>query len=253
MKILTLNTWNIQGPWRERWEVIFNEVRPLVPDILGCQELFDGAWAEEARKYLGYRYLAFPRQYAGLVMMSNHEVLEWDCYQMKTQSRTEDYKRYVLYAKLRIRKDELNVFNTHLSWKPEEDGVRFSQIQELLDYMDQKSKGHATVVMGDFNAAPETREVKQMTEKGYADLYAKRHPGEAGFTWDNRNLYASSSSVKLPDRRIDFIFTKNEKDVLGDLKSVEIILKEPNARGVFGSDHSGVFSVFEMKGKGSGE
>ena len=41
MKILTLNTWQERGPWRERWEVTFKGFEIFRPDLAAFQEVFE--------------------------------------------------------------------------------------------------------------------------------------------------------------------------------------------------------------------
>ena len=111
--------------------------------------------------------------------------------------------------------------------------------------MDEKAASSEAVALGDFNAAPETPEVKKMAVRGkFMDAFAAMHPKDPGLTWDNRNPYAAGGTV-MPDRRIDYIFSRNNAAVLGKLKSCGIIFKEPDERGVYASDHFGLLAAFE--------
>ena len=114
IKILTLNTWQEKGPWRERWENIFEGLNRLQPDILGFQEIFNPAWAKEIQARTGLPFLVFSPEPSGLVLLSRFPVVQWDCLTMKTQSPGEDYLRYALFAELRIEKEHLAVFNKAL-------------------------------------------------------------------------------------------------------------------------------------------
>jgi mRNA deadenylase 3'-5' endonuclease subunit Ccr4 len=70
MRLLTLNTWQERGPWRERWELIFKGLRGYDAEIVGFQEVFNMEWAEEVRKRSGYPYLAVSGEHSGLIFIS---------------------------------------------------------------------------------------------------------------------------------------------------------------------------------------
>ena len=117
MKILTLNTWQKEGPWQKRWDVIISGLKTLRPDVVGFQELFDYDWARDVHKRSGYREVVFDPAIEGLVFLSQFPVLESKGIQLPTQSLLEDFKRCALYMKIKAGDEEIACFNTHLSWK----------------------------------------------------------------------------------------------------------------------------------------
>ena len=48
MKVLTLNTWGDRGPWERRWEIIFEGIEKMKPDVVGLH-----ASADEGVQRLG--------------------------------------------------------------------------------------------------------------------------------------------------------------------------------------------------------
>ncbi|MFA6600668.1 MAG: endonuclease/exonuclease/phosphatase family protein [Candidatus Omnitrophota bacterium] len=245
MKILTLNTWQKRGPWQERWQVLLEGLAHLRPDIVGFQELFDSGWAETVRRAAGYPHLVFSNEKAGLVFLSRYPVLRSSCLVMKTQAPSEEYLRYSLFAEVDAGGKPLALFNTHLSWRPEEGPIREAQAAELLADADLKADGRETLAMGDFNAAPGTPEINRMTHGGgFADIYGCAHPGDPGITWDNAHPYVQMASTVLPDRRIDFLFARNRRALLGNLVSARRVYLEPDSRGIFATDHYGVLAEF---------
>jgi beta-glucosidase len=245
MKILTLNTWQECGPWLKRWEVIFEGLERHNPDLVGFQEVFNPDWAKTVVKRAGFPYMVFPRDPSGLMVLSRFPILEWDSYTMTAKSQTENYLRYALFVSLQIAKNRLAVFNTHLSWKLDDGRIRESQVAELLAFIQRKTAGLETIVVGDFNAPPGTPEIKKMTaEAGFVDTFDWLYPGHAGITWDNVNPFAGGSRHPLPDRRIDYIFIRDASHVLKDLESVQVIFDNPNSEGVFASDHFGLLATF---------
>lgn len=242
MKILTLNTWQERGKWRDRWNVIFSGIQKYKPEIIGFQEVFNGDWALAVQKTLGYKEIVFPKEPGGVMFLSQYPVSDWECLTMKTQAPSEDYLRYAVSMEVTAGRVGISFFNTHLSWKTPEGPTREKQVGELAAFIQKKAGGNAIFVMGDFNAPPETPEIRKMAAEGFTDLFAAKNPGVVGLTWDNKNPYAAGSSSKMPDRRIDYIFSKNAD--LSRLKSVERIFMEPQD-GYYASDHYGVLAEFE--------
>ena len=248
MKILTFNTWQEKGPWQKRWEIIFQGLEKYRPEVAAFQEVFNADWAREAQKRAGYGFLVFPPEPSGLMFLSRFPVTQWGSLVMKTQSTTEEYLRYGLFAELEAGENRFAVFNTHLSWRTPESEIRLKQVHELSAFIQEKTGDSECAVMGDFNAAPGTPEIREMAMRGFTDTFASLCPGDPGLTWDNSNPYAAGSNPKMPDRRIDYLFIKNPSKILSGLKSVERVLTLP-LNGVFASDHFGLLADFKGESK----
>ncbi|MCM8775667.1 MAG: endonuclease/exonuclease/phosphatase family protein [Candidatus Omnitrophica bacterium] len=249
MKILSLNTWQECGPWRERWELIFQGLEECGPDIVAFQEIFNPDWVREIQKRSGIPYLVFPPEHSGLMVLSRFPVNRWMCLTMKTQSPTENYFRYALFADLDILGTRLAIFNTHLSWKLNESLIRVDQVEELLGFIDAHASGVETAVMGDFNATADTPEIRKMTREGnFIDTYAFSNPQDPGITWNNRNPYTAGPNPPMPDRRIDYIFIRNRFRLLAGLESVRLVLNRPGKSGIWPSDHAALLATFHTQG-----
>ncbi len=246
MKILSLNTWQERGPWQERWKITFRWLEAHSPDFCAFQEVFKESWAREIQRKTGNKSLVFFPEPSGLAMVSRYPVKRSEILKYQTQSPIEDYKRFAVFAEFETPAGAVYGFNTHLSWKPADSATRAGQIRELIDWSREKANGNPVFVTGDFNASPETAEVRQMTEAGFMDTFTAMNPGKPGLTWDNQNPYAAGASVFLPDRRIDYVFTRDFMKI-ADLGSSEVVLKEPNENRVFASDHYGVLSEFKLR------
>ncbi|MBI3314263.1 MAG: endonuclease/exonuclease/phosphatase family protein [Candidatus Omnitrophica bacterium] len=246
-KILSLNTWGEGGPWKIRWKVILDNLKELSPGIVGFQEVFNPDWAQEVKKKAKYPYLVFHPERSGLMILSKFPVLQSACLTMKTQSPTEDYKRYVLFAEIDLgNKKTFAFFDTHLSWQLDEGPTRENQVGELLQFIEEKAGNKDRAVMGDFNAAPHTPEIRKMAEQGkFTDTFAALNPRDPGLTWSNDNPYARQCAHPLPDRRIDYIFVRREEGVLPEPQVSKIVMNWPNDSGVWPSDHFGVVTTFE--------
>lgn len=245
MKILTLNTWQERGPWRERWELIFRGLRGYDADIVGFQEVFNMEWAEEVRKRSGYPYLAVSGEHSGLIFLLKFIPIKQECLIMKTRSPTEDYLRYAFYVRVEARGEEIALFNTHLSWRVDENEVRMKQTLELEAFVNQKAANLPAAVMGDFNGGADTPAVVYLQEKcKWTDTFRARNPGDPGLTWDYRNSYAEEERDKMAERRIDYIFIRERTGPFEKILSSHLVFNEPSAGGIWPSDHFGVLTEF---------
>ncbi len=249
MKILTFNTWQESGPWRERWEIIFAGLEAMKPDIIGFQEVFNSAWADEIQKRTGYPSMVFPEEPGGLLILSRFPVLRSECLTLKTRSPLEIYFRYVLFAELKTEKGPLAVFNTHWSWQLTDSPVRQKQAEEFLEFARAKAGDGESVAMGDFNCTVWTPEIRKLKEAGWVDIFGEIHPQVPGFTWDNANQYAFGAKHAMPDRRIDYIHTRNSSQILGRPEAAKVVYSRPDAAGRFASDHYGVLVTFTEEKK----
>ena len=244
MRVLTLNTWQERGPWRERWEIIFAWINKNAPALVFFQEVFNPAWIPEICKRTALPTSIYLEPSSGLAIFSKWPLLESGSLRYEGQSSREDYGRFALHAKLELPAGELNAFNTHLSWKLEDGTVREAQTRELCGWMAKKAEGAAQVAAGDFNSTSWTREIEMMTkESGLTDVFACENPGLPGLTWTYDNPYTRDGKHPLPDRRIDYLFVKNTDTVLGALQHVEVVMAEPE-NGCYASDHFGVAAQF---------
>lgn len=241
MKILTLNTWKQKGPWKDRWEFIFGFIRDSQPDVIAFQEIFSRKWAEKVKETLGYPTLVYTKESeaSGLALLSKFPLLASSNFILAAQSSNFEPCRCLLFGSFpRPGGGEISVFNTHLTWRVDEAETRSRQIDEILKFAEGQK--HPSVLCGDFNAGADAQEVRKVAQAGFLDTFEVLNPGSKALTWDNRNPYAAGASVYLPDRRIDFIFTRG----LGKPKSSKIVLEKPNENGIYASDHYGVLAEY---------
>lgn len=262
MKVLTLNTWQERGPWQQRWELIFQGLKKYDPEVVAFQEVFNMGWAREIRERSGYPYLAVSGEHSGLIFLLKFKPIEQACLVMKTKSPTEDYQRYAFYVNVDIGGEEVALFNTHLSWRADENDVRMKQTLELEAFVTQKVrppqesampidlKGNdrPSAIMGDFNGAPNTPPVVYLREiRKWIDTFGTKNPGDLGLTWDYRNPYAEAEREKMAERRIDFIFIRERIGPFEKILSSRLVFHE-SENGIYPSDHFGVMTEFSDKG-----
>lgn len=244
MKILTLNTWGLQGPWQQRWPIIFNEIKTRRPEIVAFQEIPDQTWIREVTEKTHFSYVLMPETRCGLALLTHFPVKRWQNFIFQTRSPREEWERSVLCVELETQNGKLGVMNTHLSWRLEDSLVREGQVKEMLDIAESQFHQMPVIAMGDFNAPPHSDEIRKMIEAGkFSDTYADLHPGKNGFTWDNQNPFTAAHG--LPDRRLDYMFIRDKERRLGKLEKVEMVLTQPDEKKVYASDHFGLFAALK--------
>jgi endonuclease/exonuclease/phosphatase family metal-dependent hydrolase len=236
MKILTLNTWGTRGPV-ERQAVLLEAIRSLKADILCLQEISDPKILDS---------LPYPHRVhvpdSWLALLSRFPVTSQRFITYQTISRLEPYRRQALLTELKVGLDILTIVNTHLAWQAADESTRLMQVEELLETI--APLGDRILLSGDFNASPETEVIRRIRESGFVDLFAQFHPRDPGITWDNRNPFIQSHSVKFPDRRIDYLVLHEKAGEWAQATHCEVVCQAPTPEGIYPSDHYGVLGPF---------
>ena len=108
----------------------------------------------------------------------------------------------------------LQVFVAMLDYPLDASARRQAQVRQLCEFVsDTASHRHVTVVCGDFNAGPDSDEIRMLTGKSagpvprlvFYDVWEIAGDGSPGITWSNQNPLAAIG--RYPDRRFDYIFS----------------------------------------------
>jgi endonuclease/exonuclease/phosphatase family metal-dependent hydrolase len=275
LRVGTLNIWNRSGPWPERLSLICEELARRDIGILGLQEVLrlagpDGAGssqADEIAEGCGVEYQSAFAQGSelggglefGNAILSRYPIIESQS--LLLPATTGVTGRCVLYALVDTPWGALPVFNTHLSWELHKSKERIEQVQTLVSYVFEHAplskKTLPPVVMGDFNAEPESDEIRYMkglaTIDGrsvyFADAWSYGAPRDSGdvapgYTFDRKNAYAAAAHE--PPRRIDYLFVRGpDRKFRGEPLSTELAFCDARD-GVWPSDHFGVVTDLVM-------
>jgi endonuclease/exonuclease/phosphatase family metal-dependent hydrolase len=108
----------------------------------------------------------------------------------------------------------IQLFAVMLDYPLDASGLRQHQVRQLVRFIaDTASRQDPVVVCGDFNAGPDSDEIRMLTGRsapaapgmGFYDAWELAGDGSPGFTWSNRNPLAAIGLY--PDRRFDYIFS----------------------------------------------
>jgi endonuclease/exonuclease/phosphatase family metal-dependent hydrolase len=108
----------------------------------------------------------------------------------------------------------IQLFAVMLDYPLDASGLRQHQVRQLVRFIaETASRRDLIVVCGDFNAGPDSDEIRMLTGRSapvapgmvFYDAWEMAGDGSPGFTWSNRNPLAAIGLY--PDRRFDYIFS----------------------------------------------
>jgi endonuclease/exonuclease/phosphatase family metal-dependent hydrolase len=224
-------------------------------------ELVDGLNLPDGVSY--QRCFFEARPYGGGLMLGNgllsrHPILDARGFALPGEESGET--RCLVYALLQTPDGKLPVFVTHLNWKFHHGSVRVRQmhfiverIDELAPEGDQAEDRLPTVLLGDFNAEPDSDEIRFLrglhTLEGrsvhFADSWIWAGDGSPGYTFDRKNGFALRSNE--PPRRIDYVFVRGPDPALRcEPLRAQLAFTEPatspSGETVWPSDHYGLLA-----------
>jgi len=262
VSVLTLNLWHDAGPWPQRRARIAEWIERLDPDLIGFQEALVGDGFDQLSEILGEGsayYCDFERASDfwgdrdaafGNAVASRWPILDRN--PVKLPDRGDGETRVALGVRVEAPAGVLDFWCTHLNWRLHHGDVRESQVAALASEVigTRVRDGFPPIVVGDFNADPNSDEIRFMTGRHsigerrvlFYDAWEVSGDGGPGITWSNRNDYARSSLE--PDRRIDYIFAGYPAaNGSGRLEKCRVVCDDA-VSGVWPTDHFGVYAEF---------
>lgn len=231
-------------------------LRALEPEVIGLQEVLVAEGFDQAAlvsEGLGYETTwgkasenhGFPM---GNAILSRWPILASECLPLPNGGSGES--RSVVFARIASPFGALPFFCTHLNWKLDHGHVRVAQVKALAEIVTARAtpEGFPPIVVGDFNAEPDSDEIRFMrglTGLGGPCVYFADAFGVAGAgahsTYSKRNTFAEP--LREPERRIDYVFVRGPDDAgRGEPRDARVCFDEP-FEGVLPSDHFGVVAT----------
>ena len=219
MKILSLNLWNINAPLRERMHNLKMFIKHHQPDIVAFQEvsrLPDGQLqVEEILRNNGYKSVCYRLsgfwgvRDEGLILASRdraEKILD-----KSLPLAPNDMPRGLIGIRiLEGNNAGIVVFNTHLAYMLDNYEGRYRQVKFIIDELNILSTTDKVVICGDFNEDANAGNIyPMMIKNGFRDTY---DDVSHRFTFATSNQYVVPEL--WPDRRIDYIFEKNLRNLV---------------------------------------
>jgi endonuclease/exonuclease/phosphatase family metal-dependent hydrolase len=254
IKVLTLNTWNREGPYKDRESLIKSWIRKLNPDLIGFQEIGSEQTAQLLDEFDYYHKWAGHGD-SGISVAARWKIS--NCQQSDLPStEKESFGGILLGCHVNAPFGVVPFANTttyfpmlNQGWKRE---IQMPALYDTVRLLRIRN-GFPIVLVGDFNAEPDSAEIRYLkglqSIKGssayFCDAWERAGDGTAGATWTIRNAY--SKPWGLPDRRIDYIFIGSPGiNGPGSVLSCRVAC-DKTVNGVWPSDHFGVYAELSIE------
>ena len=216
MRVMTWNVWWKFGPYAERQPAIGRVLATENPDVLMLQEVSrDDEQAQRIAHELGFHVVITQDRWP----MANAILARWPLRDVEQISLPgldgADGPRRFLTAIADTPTGAWPLGCTHLAHRFDESDVRSVQVDAIADHVLERrgdpTKDHPMIVGGDFNAVPDSDEIRRLTGRTsvrhrnlvFNDVWEQCGEG-AGHTWSGANPYQSEAN--WPNRRIDYLF-----------------------------------------------
>lgn len=222
MRVMTWNLWWRFGPWEQRQPAIDREVVAVDADLLLLQEVWsdpdDGDQAARLAGLTGFELARSTRPGGEQYRFGNAVLSRWPIARSETlvlpgSDGAPSHRSAVLTIVETPRGSQV-VATTHLEWHYNQSSTRQRQLEQLVPVLTEWQARFAPdlpiVLGGDFNAVPNSDEVRRLT--GLAPGYDgpvftdgwSATTDEPGHTWTRDNPH--SADAQWPRRRLDYVF-----------------------------------------------
>lgn len=268
LSVLTQNLWHDAGPYARRAARIRAWIEQLAPDLIGFQEALRGPGFDQAAELLdglGYhldyvcasRFWRTPERERGrrpANEFGNAIASRWPIEAREALALPDagdGETRAALSVTVASPHGPIGFSCTHLHWKFRHGAVRERQVAAVCDLALRRRPrgGFPPILVGDFNAEPESAEIRYVTglqslggrSVAFLDAWRQAGDGGPGITWSNHNAYARIALE--PDRRIDYVFAgfPLRGSGIGRIERCRVVCDDER-EGVWPSDHFGVFA-----------
>jgi len=278
LRVLQLNAWNVEGPWVDRLGEIVALVRHHQPDVIGLQEVVGGADGRTTADIIAERLAAggstgwhsavavspYPAEVLGVPEGATWGVgvlSRWSIDATSSRHLRDGYES--MWHVLHVSTNGLDVFSTHLT-PAAHDGVwrerQALEVDEFVRMVRDPSSPLPAIVCGDFNAAPDSAEMRFFTglqslqgrSTYYQDAWAVAGDGTPGYTWHPANPFAAP--LHLHPKRCDYVLVGDHFPLnapsgpgeppgsgRGKVVHCEVVGANP-ITGTHASDHYGVLA-----------
>jgi len=271
LRVMTWNLWHEFGPFELRREAIRRVIEREKPDVLCLQEVACrrigttvDTFAHDLARDLGLHCFVsdgpwFPRASGadgesamGNAILSRWPILSTGQVALPGKDTDAGYRKAV-HVRLDTPWGSWPIVCTHLNHRFDESAVRLRQVDALADLIRDLRGDPASdlpvVVAGDFNAVPDSDEIRRLTGRTeprhpnlmMSDAWEQRGEGP-GHTWRSDNEYQIDAF--WPNRRLDYVFVSwpRPKPMGHPLHAwlVGLVPEDVDGRAVQPSDHAAV-------------
>jgi len=254
VRLLTWNVWGKNADWQRRENALLAAIAETSADIIAVQE----AWAEPSCRSqtaslaaaLGFAHHhqadpSPPIRDRGLGVMTRWPITGHNVIAL-TAGGEPDERRIALRATIATPAGTLPLITTHLNWRLDHSAVRQQQVRQIIRLAaeDDNPGTLPAVACGDFNAVPESDEIRMLTglttvpDPGivFQDAWTTGGDGTPGYTWSHVNPHAARE--RYGPGRIDYILIRWRPGRHGPVLATALV--NGHHHGTWASDHAGI-------------
>lgn len=247
VKLLSLNLRHDVDHWSKRSKLIVKELIEEQPDIIAFQEValpikqahWIASQLSAALPHAPYQIRVVKksgwRAKEGIGILSRLSVKEHHRIALPEGQRVAQHIRVNVDGK------PIDLINTHLHHLPDgNESIRLKQIKVLLKWMFDKHHNRCWILVGDFNASPDSQTVAEV-RKRLSSAYFAQHGTEPDFT----SLTPLIKGVDYVAKTLDYIFFDPSAFRMND---VRLVFTEPHPEDarLYPSDHYGLLTEFDL-------
>jgi endonuclease/exonuclease/phosphatase family metal-dependent hydrolase len=260
---MTWNLWWRFGEWQQRQPAILSVLQREQPDLCALQEVWaddQSSQAEWLARELGMHQVFGastnqqrwrdrvndPTAQFGVALLSR-----WPIRDVQVHDLPLDDSRPALSAFVDAPHATVPLITTHLSALPMGGTARrIQQVEWLARHVASLPQtDHPPIVTGDFNAEPESDEIRRfggiltapiVEGQVFVDAWRYADPADPGYTWDRANPYVAAGFEY--SARIDYIHVVPRHNAPGAITSVRRTATAPE-NGIWPSDHAAVIAT----------
>lgn len=221
MRIVTWNVWGQFGLWAERQAGIEETLAAAAPDVVCLVESWstpDEDQPGQIARRLGLGHSVFAGEWpqegwvSGLGLVSRWPVTAHERRALPGVEGSEGGG--ALFALIEGDRGPVQLFAVVLDYRLDASAARQAQVHQLAEFVAERARRrHLIVVCGDFNAGPDSDELRMLTGRAATaapglvcyDAWEIAGDGSPGHTWSNRNPLAAVALY--PDRRMDYVLS----------------------------------------------
>jgi endonuclease/exonuclease/phosphatase family metal-dependent hydrolase len=222
VRVVTWNVWGRYGPgWETRQVALEDTLAQVEPDLVCLVEAWrygESSQPERVACRLGLPYCHFVGDWEQEDWVSGVGlVCRWPMSEPQRRPlRSEDGAGFgeVVHVVVDGERGTIQLFAVVLDYPLDGSGIRQAQVKQLASFVsDVAPKRDLVVVCGDFNAGPDSDEIRMLTGRSappspglvFYDSWEVAGDGSPGYTWSNSNPLAAIGLY--PDQRFDYVFS----------------------------------------------
>jgi beta-glucosidase len=241
-RVATLNLEQGHKRWSDRHPLISAEIAALKPDVIAFNEVSVPLQTAKLLREAGIIATGIPYKLVQQTRVNGLSKVEGEALLTRfpiIETGNLDYQArdiVALVARVEIEERPVDFYVTHLYMSRGDDSLRLFQVQQLLQWIDQRADGTPSIVCGDFNATLDAPSVRLM-----ATRFRPTQTAATDFTpLADRDGEVSHPYWPRMDRCIDYIWISDGIEILAS--EVCCNRPSPDDPSLWPSDHAGVWA-----------